>query len=149
MEIREILRKDHREAMDLMETICKESGDTVKELFKEAYTAILAHAHAEQKVLYTFLKDHGDEELRKLALEAEVEHKLVEELLEMLKSSTAKGSEKWMARCKVLKEMLEHHIEEEEGDMFSLMDSVLEQRDLENLGMQMEKKEEEEKRMAA
>jgi len=151
MNIKDILKKDHREALDLCEKICQQKfeGSELTSQFNKLYEAVIAHAHAEQKVLYQFLKNSKKEELREFSLEGEVEHTIVEDLLGLLKRSRKKGGEQWMARCKVVKELLEHHIEEEEGELFEMMDKEISKEEMETLGKEMLEKEEQEKKMAA
>jgi hemerythrin-like domain-containing protein len=49
----------------------------------------------------------------------------------------AKDDEKWGAKFKVLKESLEHHIQEEEGEMFPTARGIFSREDLRNMGAQM------------
>jgi hypothetical protein len=58
-------------------------------------------------------------------------------------------SEKWTAKLKVLKENVEHHVEEEEGDMFKSARAVLSKEQLEDLGTRMEAAKKEQKAAAA
>jgi hemerythrin superfamily protein len=50
----------------------------------------------------------------------------------------SKDSEEWTARFSVLKENVEHHVEEEEGEMFPKVKKVLSKEDQETLGTRME-----------
>jgi hypothetical protein len=52
--------------------------------------------------------------------------------------STPPGDEQWTATFKVAKENLEHHIEEEEGDMFRATRQAFSTEELEELGSRME-----------
>ncbi len=47
-------------------------------------------------------------------------------------------TEQWAAKLKVLKENVEHHVEEEEGEMFQKAREVLSEEQINQLGAQME-----------
>ena len=78
------------------------------------------------------------DETRDITLEAFEEHRLVKQLLGELESLD-KGEEKWTAKFTVLKENIEHHVEEEEDEMFKKARKVLSEEDAETLGTRMEK----------
>jgi len=61
----------------------------------------------------------------------------VKELLKEL-ASTPKDTEEWTAKLTVLKENVEHHVEEEEGEMFKKARKVLTDEEAEELGSRME-----------
>jgi hemerythrin superfamily protein len=111
------LHEDHEEVAALLDKILKASGAERNELFKEMKTKLLAHADAEQKVLYKPM-EKGEEEARRFALEGTVEHNLVHDLVDQLARGRAKDSDQWTAKLTVLKEMIEHHVAEEEGTGF-------------------------------
>jgi hemerythrin superfamily protein len=111
------LHEDHEEVAALLQKILKASGAERIELFKEMKTKLLAHADAEQKVLYKPM-EKGEEDAHDFALEGTVEHKLVHDLADELSRSTAKDGDQWTAKLTVLKEMIEHHVEEEESTGF-------------------------------
>ena len=87
---------------------------TRRRIFEQFAPLLLVHAKAEQESLYTFLKDEN-KELRIDGIEGDVEHALAEYMLEEVKM--AEDAEVWSARCKVLAELVEHHIEEEEAEI--------------------------------
>lgn len=87
---------------------------TRRRIFEQFAPQLLVHARSEQESLYTFLKDEN-KELRIDGLEGDVEHALAEHMIEEVKM--AEDAEVWSARAKVLAELVEHHIEEEEKDI--------------------------------
>jgi len=112
------LKKDHRKVEDLFSQIEKAGDKAAKKrekLFQTLKLELTAHAEAEEQVLYAEIKKV--EKLKDLSLEAYEEHHVVKILLEELTELSAED-EKWMAKLTVLKEMIEHHVEEEEGEMF-------------------------------
>jgi hypothetical protein len=66
------------------------------------------------------------------AFEDDVADLIVKELQDV-----ATDDEQWAAKFKVLKENIEHHIEEEEGPMFRVARGVMSREDLQALGAQM------------
>ena len=70
---------------------------------------LLAHAHAEQEVLYRRLEASQREASRNFALEGTNEHQILEKQLQKLSAEGDKTSEQWAAELKVLRELVEHH----------------------------------------
>jgi hemerythrin-like domain-containing protein len=77
------------------------------------------------------------EETRELTLEAVEEHKVVRRLLSEL-ARMAKDSGQWMAKLTVLRENVEHHVEEEEDELFKLARSALAPEEVEELADDLE-----------
>ena len=96
------------------------------DLFKQLRTELTAHSRAEEKVLYRQMEK--SEEGKDDALEDAVEHEVVDRLMEDLSRSRSVGSDKWTARCAVLQEPLEHHIDEEEGNCFKIARKIFDPR---------------------
>ncbi|HEV7682428.1 MAG TPA: hemerythrin domain-containing protein, partial [Pyrinomonadaceae bacterium] len=80
-------------------------------------------------------------------LEAFEEHRLVKQLLGEL-DKMDKGEEQWTARFTVLKENVEHHVEEEEGEMFPKARKVLSTEQAEIIGTRMEEEKNKELKAA-
>ena len=77
------------------------------------------------------------EETHDITLEAYEEHNLVKQLLAELESE-AKDQEQWTAKFTVLKENVEHHVEEEEGELFPKARKVLGKERSEEIGSEIE-----------
>lgn len=133
----DMLHEDHEKAKKLLETITdttEEAKITREKNFNTLKYEIDLHAHIEETLVYPVLE--RDDESRKLALEAYEEHRIAKELLNELEISD-KTTEEWTAKFTVLKENVEHHIKEEEGELFDALRQVLHEDELENLGEQM------------
>jgi hypothetical protein len=114
------LHNDHSEVDSLMDRIVEsEDGGARAALFDEMKTKLLAHAHAEQEVLYRALEPSQSEASRTFAHEGANEHQIVERQLQKLSADHDKTGEQWTAELKVLRELVEHHVEEEESTGFS------------------------------
>ena len=96
---------------------------------------MLSGRHGQAQILYPALKQHRD--AREIVLEGYQEHHVADVLVKELERLSP-GDERWGAKFKVLKENIEHHIEEEEGEMFRTARSVLGREQLESIGMRIE-----------
>ena len=143
MSIYDELKSDHDKVKDLLEQIESASGRTKGKLFRELQTDVTAHSRAEEKVFYDRLKKAQD--AKDDAMEGYEEHHVVDVLFrEMGKLSPS--DDQWKAKFTVLKENLQHHIEEEEGEFFDKAKEVIDEREAEDLGQKF--LHEKEKRMA-
>ena len=118
MDVLTLLREDHDRVKRLLEEGEKttERGEKTRtELFTRLKDMLTAHEAMEEEVLYPALKTHP--KAKELTLEAYEEHHVVDMVLEELEN-TPVDDEQWGAKFTVAKENIEHHIEEEEGEMF-------------------------------
>jgi hemerythrin-like domain-containing protein len=134
-----LLETDHRRFEDLL----KQGEDTTEravkgraELLRTLTTELNLHEMIEEKLLYPALQAHP--EARDIVLEGYQEHHVADVLTREL-HQVAADDEQWAAKFKVLKESLEHHIQEEEGEMFRKARGLFSREDLEALGSRMAK----------
>ena len=113
MDIFEELHKEHEEVAGLIAQLEEKSRD--EKTFETLRTELTAHSKAEEQVFYKRLED--EESVRDMVLEGYEEHKVVVKLLVDMAQTTA-DEEKFAAKLSVLKESLEHHVQEEEGALF-------------------------------
>jgi hemerythrin superfamily protein len=137
--ILDLLHADHEEVAAMFEEMCEGGNKNPTEIFKKIKDELTAHAKAEQKVLYTRMKKTEEEDATDFALEGGVEHELVEQLLDQLSRSRQKGSDEWMARAKVLKELVQHHVDEEESEGFKAARQAFDERELEKMGAEFQR----------
>ena len=134
------LHNDHEEVSSLFSRILKtEDNHQRGEWFRELMGKLLAHARAEQKILYRRLQKSEHAEARKFALEGEVEHEVVESQLQQLARARNKESEQWTARLTFLKEAVEKHVKEEESTGFSCAHEEFDTEELQKLGEQFQR----------
>jgi hypothetical protein len=134
-----LLEADHRRFEDLLKLGegTTERAMTRRRQILEALTSELnVHEAIEEKILYPALKPHA--EARDIVLEGYQEHHVADVLVKEL-HACARDDERWGAKFKVLKESLEHHIEEEEGNMFRTARAVISREELNDLGARMKK----------
>jgi iron-sulfur cluster repair protein YtfE (RIC family) len=118
MDFFDILKKDHRKVSDLFKQIEKLDEDETQkceQLFAQLKSNLEAHTQLEETIVYPALQEK--EETREIILESREEHEVVKTLLQEL-DQDSDGDEVWDAKLTVLKENVEHHVEEEEGEMF-------------------------------
>ena len=132
-----LLKDDHDRVKKLLEEGDKttERGEKTRtELFARLKEILTAHEAMEEEVLYPALKAHP--KAKDLTLEAYEEHHVVDMVLEELEA-TPVTDEQWGAKFTVAKENIEHHIEEEEGEMFKTCRSVFTSEELDDMGRRM------------
>src|SRR5687768_16457210 len=112
-----------------------ERGEKTRmELFERLKMTLTAHEAMEEEVLYPALKAHP--KAKELTLEAYEEHHVVDLVLEELEQTPVED-EQWGAKFTVAKENIEHHIEEEEGDMFRDVRELFTKEEREQMGARM------------
>lgn len=138
-----LLKHDHQVVKELLEKIAETSEKSVKtraELFDKVKFLIKAHKLLEEKLFYPVIKEQ--KEILTLTLEAYEEHDLVDEMLKKMDSEEA-GSPEWIAKFKVMKELLEHHVKEEEDEIFPLVKKHVPQEQLTTMAEKMQALKEE------
>ena len=130
----ELLTMQHKEVKGLFAKIEKASGQAKRELFEKIADDLAIHATIEEKHFYPATKAARTKELLEEAVEEHLSVKrIVADLLEM-----DAGDAQFDAKISVLKEQVEHHVEEEEGELFPKVKKLLSAEDLEDLGVIME-----------
>ncbi len=137
----ELLKKDHRTVKSLFESFEKakekDEGTSKAELFASIKEELDVHARVEEEIFYpAFDGAAKEEDDKELVLEAGEEHKQVKTLLAELEE-LGPDDETFDAKMKVLKDNVEHHVEEEEGEMFPHAQKQLGSERLEELGQQI------------
>ena len=137
------LHNDHQEVSRLIERLLNTAESAERSsLFKEMMSMLLAHSHAEQNVLYKKMEKSDAEKTRKFALEGTNEHQIVEQQLQQMSKARNKASEQWTAQLTVLRELVNHHVREEEGTGFSRARSEFDSEQLEKMGQQFQRQKE-------
>jgi Hemerythrin HHE cation binding domain. len=133
----QLLMNDHMEASGLMEQIeIADKGDrSTKELFNQLKQALTVHTEIEEKIFYPELKKF--DETKDLIPEAFEEHQEVKDILAEM-STLSPADDEFMDKLTELRDGVEHHVEEEENEMFPKAEKVLGQSRLEELGRQLE-----------
>lgn len=132
--IYDVLKTEHRLVSELMEQAeALPEGDPKRnQLLDQIKEELLSHAKAEEAEVYPVLMPH--EEFRPLALEAVEEHRVVARLLTELDRMRT-TNERFTAKLTVLKENVEHHVKEEENELFAALKKVLERDEAKQLAV--------------
>jgi hemerythrin superfamily protein len=130
----ELLTTQHKEVKALFRKIEMAEGEEMRELFEALADAFAVHAAIEEQHFYPSTKSARTEELLQEAVEEHLSVKrIIADLLECQPSDP-----QFNAKIAVLQEQVEHHIEEEEGELFPKVKRMFGRDQLEDLGMVME-----------
>ena len=143
MDAFKLLEDDHKTVKKLLselEDTTERGVKTREELFARIKQEMLVHETIEEELLYPTLKEH--DKTKEVSLEGYEEHHVVNEIMAELEE-TPVDDERWAAKFAVMKENVEHHIEEEEDEMFKKGRQVLDQEKIDELGERMEKRKKE------
>lgn len=138
MTVFEVLKQDHEKARYLFDKIEKSGRkDTaaLQKLFSQLQEELEVHMEGEERFLYTALEKR--EESRELVLESYEEHQVAKTLLGTF-TSLAVDDERWGAKVTVLHEILEHHMQEEEQELFKTAKKVLAKGQIEEITLQFQ-----------
>lgn len=118
-DILDTLKKEHEEVKSLLGKLVKaEDSATRKKLLKQIKLALVPHARAEEKVVYDRIIGESEKKAKVDGEEGYAEHDLADITLLKLAKITNASSPEFSAQAKVLKELLEHHIDEEERNVW-------------------------------
>ena len=122
--IYETLKQDHDRHREMLAKIGDTSGDSEerRKLWDAFFYDVSAHAAAEEETFYSKLI--SDEDGQPEARHSVAEHKEVDDLIEEI-NETEFSSPTWLTKFKEMRERYEHHIEEEEEDIFPVAEKVM------------------------
>ncbi|HET9680924.1 MAG TPA: hemerythrin domain-containing protein [Candidatus Limnocylindrales bacterium] len=132
-----LLRDDHREIKRLLKELePTEASDPRRraDLFEQIRRDLTVHEIIEEEIFYPTLKQHP--KAREIVLEGYEEHDVVDTLMGELEGLPY-DDETWGPKAKVMSENVEHHVDEEEDEMFDKARQVFDDDELEALGRAM------------
>jgi hemerythrin HHE cation binding domain-containing protein len=138
-----LLKADHDEVkavLSKLDETTERAEKTRTEGIAMLKEMLQVHESIEEEILYPALKEFA--KTKDIALEAYEEHHVVDMILGELEA-TPVDDEQWSAKLTVMKENLEHHIEEEEGEMFKQARQVMDENELNELGDRMSARKDE------
>lgn len=148
MDALKLLKQDHDEVKTMLSDL-EDTTERAEKTRTEGLATLKAelevHESIEEEIFYPALKEHP--KTKDLALEGYEEHHVVDMVMGEIEG-IAPNDETWMAKFTVMKENLEHHIEEEEGEMFEQARKVFDDDELGKLGDRMQARKEELKTQA-
>lgn len=135
-----LLKDDHKKVrglLDQLESTTERGARTREKLLAQIEQELVVHTTIEEQIFYPAFRDAvKKKEDREMYFEAIEEHHVVKLVLPEIKQTDA-SSEEFGAKAKVLKELVTHHAEEEEKDMFPEARKVLDKQELQALGERM------------
>jgi hemerythrin-like domain-containing protein len=137
-----LLKKDHEKVRGLLsklESAASRGSDRAMQLVSEIEGEVKVHTQIEEEIFYPAFRDAArKKEDKKLFYEANQEHHVVDLVMpEMEEGGT---TEEFAAKAKVLKELIEHHADEEEKEMFPKAKKLLGRDELRELGERLEQR---------
>lgn len=124
-----LLKQDHRKMMNLFSQLIDDE-EMSSELFSQIQDGLDKHLKGEEEFLYPALEKES--EARDLTLEAEEEHHVSKLVMGEI-SRMSMSDDHWLPKVKVLRELIDHHIHEEEEELFELAQEVLSEDQLLNI----------------
>lgn len=139
MKATDMLKKQHREVEALFSKVKKtEDGGDRQELLEQIETKLRAHMAIEENIFYPAVAEEvTTKKLKEMVPEAYEEHHVVQLVLNELPDVDPED-ERFEAKMTVLEELVKHHVEEEEGEMFPAAEKALGADALKDLAEQMQ-----------
>jgi hemerythrin-like domain-containing protein len=139
MKATEFLKRQHRDVMQLFKEALKADGTRQrKELLGEIETRLALHMGIEEEIFYPAVREEVQaKKTQEQVAEAYEEHHVVKLVLQDLREADL-SAESYAAKLTVLKELVEHHVEEEEGEMFPAAEKKLGAEELRELGERLQ-----------
>ncbi|MBD9416179.1 hemerythrin domain-containing protein [Pseudomonas sp. PDM16] len=139
----ELLKQDHEVVKQLLEKLVATTERGVKtrrDLVQKLHMELAVHTDLEEQIFYPAYQQAGARDEAVMTAEATEEHRAVDSqvLPDLIKTDPSTTT--FAGRAKVLKELLEHHIEEEEKEMFPKATKLLGAKKLKELGLLMEER---------
>jgi hemerythrin superfamily protein len=142
-----LLKDDHQKVKKLLGELAETTSRAEKtrtELLTQIGRELRAHTKIEEEIFYPAFKEAGEKsEDDKLYFEALEEHRAAGELVLPDLENTNVTSDQFGGRAKVLKELVEHHADEEEKEMFPRAKKLLDGAALVELGQRMQARKQE------
>ncbi|MDM7916242.1 MAG: hemerythrin domain-containing protein [Candidatus Eisenbacteria bacterium] len=134
----ELLKKQHREVEELFtryEAAGEKAHKTKQELFEKIADRLAGHASIEENTFYPGIKAENTQEI---LLESLEEHLAVKRVIADLLDLDP-TDETYDAKMKVLKDLVDHHVKEEEKTLFPKVEKIVDEKKLEQLGTEMQR----------
>jgi hemerythrin-like domain-containing protein len=139
MDATQLLKKDHKEVKALLqefEQLRGRSAQKKQAVVMQICQALTVHAQVEEELVYPLLKTLRAREIKDLVAEAAEEHMVAKTLIGEIKT-LAPDDEQYEAKVTVLGEYVQHHVKEEEQELFPKARQHLSAKRLAELGEQI------------
>lgn len=136
MKATELLKKQHRDVKALFKRAKKAAADERSEILDEIAQKLAHHMRIEEEIFYPAIEEVGTKKAGEIVPEAYEEHHVVKLVLDELPSVDPEN-ERFEAKMTVLEELIQHHVDEEESEMFQIAEKLGDER-LKELGAELE-----------
>lgn len=146
MNVFELLKQDHQKVRDIFSQLASTTSENKRgrqDLFQELKRELMAHGHAEEKAFYPTLVDKPP--THEIVEDGINEHHQFEQLIGRIETMPV-DSEEWLATVGDLEKMVEHHVREEEDEIFPQARRLLPDDQLEPIGDRVRMVEDQERR---
>jgi hemerythrin-like domain-containing protein len=136
----ELIKEDHRRVEALFEEYEAFGEDAYiqkGELVEAIIDELEAHTEMEETIAYPVFRDAADTEGEKKVEEAYAEHDVAKNIMDELKSLDPQDPQ-FAAKVQVLKESIEHHVEEEETDLLPSAEENVSPEEMARIGQEMQ-----------
>jgi hypothetical protein len=139
MKATDLLKKQHKEVKNLFKQLeDTDNPRSRRQLMTEIARSLAGHTTIEEEIFYPAVRELDGKKAEEMVLEAYEEHHVVKLVLAEMPRVNPED-ETFEAKMTVLSELIEHHVEEEEKEMFKLAQKMGKD-ELEELGEQMEQR---------
>ena len=132
----DILKQEHEMVLSMLSELASKGISGREQKYESLKENIMPHMIGEEQALYPRLKEEA--EMRDMVLESIEEHGAVKTLLGQLDSASSSEEDGWVAKLKVIQENVDHHISEEEDEIFPRMQQKMSSDELSSLGSRYE-----------
>ncbi len=136
MNVIELLARDHETVQELFDQFDnfkeepEKNRNKLEKVFSKIKNELEMHTVAEEQFFYPELKD--EEDTRDMVLKSLNDHQEIKSLLTELDQEQV--NEQWIAKMSAMKENFQHHISDEENDLFEKAQEILDEDELEMIG---------------
>jgi len=137
-DVRSLLHEDHEKIRTLAKELAEtDSAARRKSIVRELKPFLTVHSRSEEAAVYTPLMElKSSPDSRLAGNEGFVEHNLADIVMERLAATADASSDMWRAHAKVIHDLLEHHIKEEESELFEELGEHFTDEEREAMGAQ-------------
>ncbi len=131
----DILKQEHDEVLSMLEKLTNKGISDRSGTYSSMKSALLPHMEGEEKAVYPKFDQAG---MHDKILESIEEHNAVKSLISQLDNASMSNEDEWVAKIKVIRENVQHHVKEEEEEIFPKARQSLSSSDLEDMGSRFE-----------
>ena len=137
-----LLKEDHEKVRGLLASLEKATGGRREKLLTQIDQELKVHTTIEEEIFYPAFREAAKKKDDQVMIyEAVQEHHMVDVALP--EAGEGEDNEDLKAKAKVLKELVEHHADEEESDMFPRARKLFDRSELRDLGERMAERKKE------